>query len=67
MLIAYVLQTISAISSDLELVNHKVEKLTADNESKNAEIEKTRILRMLSRQADLRDEMNQSKVRSHLS
>jgi hypothetical protein len=39
-----------------------MEKLKADNESKNAEIEKTRILRMLSRQADLRDEMNESKV-----
>jgi hypothetical protein len=50
------------LSSDLELSNHRVEKLAAENESKNAEIEKTRILRMLSRQADLRDELNETKV-----
>jgi hypothetical protein len=54
------------MSSDLEVVNHKVEKLTAENESKTAEIEKNRILRMLSRQADLRDELNESKVTSGL-
>ncbi|KAJ2961886.1 hypothetical protein NQZ79_g2843 [Umbelopsis isabellina] len=55
-------QTIQSMSADLEVTNHKLEKLTADNESKDAEIEKTRILRMLTRQADLRDEMNESKI-----
>lgn len=58
----YIIQTIQSMSADLEVTNHKLEKLTADNESKDAEIEKTRILRMLTRQADLRDEMNESKV-----
>ncbi|KAI9289813.1 hypothetical protein BC943DRAFT_356756 [Umbelopsis sp. AD052] len=55
-------QTINVLLSDLELSNHRVEKLAAENESKNAEIEKTRILRMLSRQADLRDELNETKI-----
>ncbi|KAM3578328.1 hypothetical protein VKS41_009229 [Umbelopsis sp. WA50703] len=54
-------QTIQSMSSDLEVTNHKVAKLTADNESKNAEIENS-ISRMLTRQADLRDEMNESKI-----